>query len=368
MVSGNRSDYEVIDCSGIRAYIVPWALPNEDMPLFVTWPPSLMISKVHVSIPEEFIVKEVLNVSKYEVEENKGKKIKILDIKRTKTIKTPSYFGVVISYSKIPENIIHLGKITIDFFDYKDELLKTLTIYARVFRPIINVINYPKVIEIRDDEITKIPLQLEYLGFGDITLDIEGIIGGRIISRGDALIYEIIRRLCERNKYERKKDLEESIRVNPLYVKNLAEKVRKYMTNPELLAGVFDEKALKEVKKRFSELDRKNELMSFLYEQVHESLINILLDIFERHPLDTVELSDSRMSLLAKIETPIEEIRLILKYRDKIGNEYRDEVQIEVNDLRNIKRGKHKIELHITIEKWKSNPLKNVKDKIFGAR
>lgn len=46
----------------IGGYIVPWALPNEKIPMHATWSPDVSFDKIHVKLPPDFKVVDILNV------------------------------------------------------------------------------------------------------------------------------------------------------------------------------------------------------------------------------------------------------------------------------------------------------------------
>lgn len=365
-----RKDYEIIDDTGISIYVAPWALPKEDIPIHIKWPPNTPVSLVYVKVPRDFEVKEVLNTERYEIKEVNGNKvIKVFDVKKTSFSDAPLYFGLVVSLNKIPNEIMYIGRIVAEFLDSKGKMLRQLTVYARVFRPIIEVLKYPETVEIHDGKVTKIPLHLKYAGFGDVTLEIEVTIGGKIISQGEAIVLEIIRRLSEKSDHEKKyEDFRSRIRIQPAYVRNLAKKVREYLVGHAPLPEFLRKENIEEIRKELLELEKQGKLMEFLYAQIHNLLIDLLIDLLERYPIDTVELTNPYINILTKIETPINEIILVLKYKDAIGNEYKRSVGIKARDLRGVKRGKHPIELIINVEKWNSDPLRNVESLIVGDK
>ena len=46
----------------IGGYIVPWALPNEKIPMHVTWSSDVSFDKIHVKLPSDFKLLDILNV------------------------------------------------------------------------------------------------------------------------------------------------------------------------------------------------------------------------------------------------------------------------------------------------------------------
>ena len=56
--------------------------------------------------------------------------------------------------------------------------------YARVFRPLLEIDQIPQQISLNDVEEATLPIHLKFKGFGDISIQIEGDIGGSLVSEG----------------------------------------------------------------------------------------------------------------------------------------------------------------------------------------
>lgn len=74
--------------------------------------------------------------------------------------------------------------------------MESLNLSARIFRPLLKVTDNIKEIELSDGrEEYKLPIHLKYIGFGDIRLGIYAEIGGKIVSRGESILYDLLRLL-----------------------------------------------------------------------------------------------------------------------------------------------------------------------------
>ena len=100
--------------------------------------------------------------------------------------------------------------------------------------------------------------------------------------------------------------------------------------------------------------------MDVIYSRIEDLLLDLLIDLLERHPTDNVKLANVQTKIKAKIELPMEIIKIRLRYTDPIENEYPPvEIPIKIEDKRGDKR-KTVIEIPITIEKWEEDPFMNV--------
>lgn len=348
-----------------EAYIAPWVLPNEDIPLHVTWPKSGQFDRVHVTISEDLKVVDVLNVDEVKVEDN------IITVKPRKTVAgTPNYFGIILRASKIYEELKVAKKIIIEFL-HENAIVSHHELYARIFRPYLEIVRAPKRIELLDEERTRtLPLYLRYVGFGDVQMKIEARIGGRIVSYGESIIYELLRRLMLSGLFEEPSTREEEdvkgrkkeLWISPDYVREMAEKLQESIETGTIPVEEIDPEAIEEIRRWLSEMRTQEKLSEVLYSRVEDILLGLLVDLLDRHPTDNVKLSDARTMIRTKIQAPIENVTMRLRYRDLMENEYPSvEVPIKIVDRR-VKETGVLINIPIVIEKWKYEPFMNVKD------
>jgi len=201
------------DMLDIKGTIVPWALPREKIPVHVELPKNLVFDEIHIKVPYDFEFVDFLNVEEVIIEKELAKITKVM---RPTLKDVPMYFGFVIASTKIPEEIKIAKRITIEFIR-NNEVINALNLIARIFRPKIEITKSIEKIELVDDqERFNAPINLKYIGFGDIKLKIEAEIGGRIVSHGESIIYELLRRLWlsevieSENKKEKEKNKKES--------------------------------------------------------------------------------------------------------------------------------------------------------------
>jgi len=361
-----------VDISG---YIVPWALPNEKMPMHVTWSPDVFFDKIHVKVPPSFKILDVLNVDEARLKEHEA------IITRVKSLieGVPCYFGMIISAPKIFEELKMAKKITVEFLR-NEKPFYCLELYGRIFRPRLEVVKPPEEVELTDYlEKNKLPLNLRYIGFGDIELKIEATIGGKIVSVGESVVYELLRRLWlsdilekETEEVEKVVDNDRERRkrelwVEPAYISKMAQELQDKIDKGTIPTEVLDAEAIADLKEWLSDLKTKDKFMDIIYKRTQEMLLSLLLDLFDKNPTNNVELKNAKTVIRTKIATPVTKLTLRLLYKDKMGNEYPSiEIPIQVRDTRTEAHGML-IEMPIHIEKWENEPFMNVeKMRILG--
>jgi len=346
----------------VEAYIVPWALANEDIPLHVSWTGTDEIDAVRITVPEDLRVVDILNADEAETKDG------ILTIRpRPSPPGFPDYFGLVISAPKVYNELRVSREIEVELMS-KNEVLHSQKLHARIFRPRLEVIESPQEIELADGQKVVLPLHIRYVGFGDIQMTIRGTIGGRIVSQGETVIYELLRRLSKAGALdrvialERGEEMKAELKVSPDYVKKLAEDVQAILEKGLIPAEEVDKEAIEGIKQWLSEMPTKEKITEILYSRVEEIMLGMLVELFERNPTDNVRLSDARTRIRTKIRAPVEHLTLNLIYRDLRENEYPYvEVPIKIIDNRR-NEGGLTADIPITIDKWDEHPFRNVKE------
>lgn len=354
---------------GIIHSIVPWVLPREDIPIRIEIPNGMNFDKIRIRIPPDFKFIHFINVEGVEITEN----IAIIEnIFKTKLVKSPTYFGLVVTSTEIPEKLKTLKQIFVEIF-LNGKIIEEITLNARIFRPKLEVTDIVQEIELTEDvEEYKVPMNLKYVGFGDVKLKIQGQIKGQIVSHGDSLINELLRRIWfdsqetrEKNEAERRMDIEQQI------IEDVAKEIEKKVNEgdvsdiSDIIGEDIDINAFKEL---FSNFDKKR-FLNVIYTRIEDIFIDLLADTFEKHPTESVQLTDSQTNIRADIDSKIEIITTHLYYKDSLDNEYPPlERSIKIIDNRK-ERTKTTITMPMVIEKWEEEPFINVADmKLEGEK
>lgn len=349
----------------IEAHIAPWALPNEDIPLHFKWEKNLQWDEIIIEVPTGFKIVDFLNVKKKSINKNTIKISEVKDIEATQKM----YFGIIVSYPKIPSSLSHGGKIKTTFLK-NGKNISEIELLAKVFRPNLEVIKVPQKLTLADKKSpTHLPLQLRYIGFGDVQLKIEARIKGKIVSQGESLVYEILKRLHESGVLQVKEiQTEEDTRskdgiwLDPEYVKKIAEDISQRIEMGKILTEEIDKDMIKELRSWLADLKTREKFVEMLYGRIKEILLSILMDLLMSTPIDNVKLMDPRTRMRAKIKVPITDTYLKIYYRDLMLNEYSPvEISLKIEDIRE-KPTEVIIDLPIIIEKWDNKPYLNVRN------
>lgn len=349
--------------SNVKGYIVPWTLPRENIPIHLKLPKDVSFDEIHIEIPNDFRFVDFLNVEEVKI---MGQIAKIIKIIKPKSVDTPHYFGFVVTSTVIP-NKLKIARNIMVKIRHNNKVVDKLKLNARIFRPLLEVTDAPKKIELTDVwQKFELPIHLKYVGFGDIRLKIEAEIRGRIVSHGESLIYELLRRLWLSDIFIKKQSEEKrekgEIYVEPPYLQKLSEELVKKIESSNMsdIFRMIDEKDIKEFKRWLSDVKTKNKFMDIVYSRIEDLLLDLLTDLLEKHPTDSVKLANARTKIKTKIELPVEVIKIRVMYMDSAGNEYPSvEVPIEIEDKR-VENKKATIDIPIIIKKWEEEPFLNV--------
>ena len=344
----------------VKLHIAPWALPNEAMPIHIGWEPQFDFQIATVSIPEGFNFVEFTNLDEVRIEGLKA------TINKSKVAKgtSSSYFGCVILCKEIPKRTSFEGAVLISFVHH-DRIVFSRELRAKIFRPQLTFADAPETIKLEDSAtVRSLPLHLRYTGFGDVQLRVEATIGGKIVSEGGSIAFEILRRLWlseisekEENQTVAKK--RETMKVAPEYVKAIADEVQRIVDTGQVPTGMFDREVFEEIREWLQDVRTRHVFMEVLYSRTEDMLLSMLVDLLESHPATNVRLVDPRAKISALIKAPIENLTLRLRYRDLLGNNY-DPVEVPIKIIDKRTQAKPALDIPIVIEKWEDEPLLNV--------
>lgn len=318
-----------------KTYIAPWVLPNEEIPVHLIWDNDFEFDYVKIFLPEDIILKEIINVDNYEIK----KEIIIIPKKEIKKVHFPNFFGLLLNYTSIVIEKLKLFRdIKICF--YKSEILRFETILtAKIFRPkIINKSELTPII--LDDSTTEInvPLNLQCVGFGYVDLKLKASINKLVISIEKNLIEKVQENL--ENKYKIVEDIDESNNTEK-------EKDNRVHVNKEAINrffNVIDEyvKLLK-TKKNLKEQEKfEKKITDFLAENNVESrfIIDFFFELFTqikiRNKFENVLMRDSYLEIPREFFNEfVKSIVIYVSYKDLMDNEYNDvEIPLPITDLR----------------------------------
>lgn len=350
------------DNSCIESSIVPWVLPREDIPISIKIPKNMIFDEIRLKLPSNFKFVDFVNIA--DVEINNSQLATIKEIIKTKHSEAPNFFGFVVVSTKIPETLKTSKKILVEIC-LNNIIVEKIELIAKIFRPKLEITDIIDQIELNDDrKVYKVPMNLKYIGFGDIKLAREASIQGRIVSQGESLIDELLRRIYR--EVQQNSDLKPETNHSNLHfedkaIKKITEEIEKkiFEGNIEDVVGNIEPAFFKQY---FETPETKTEFLKIVYTRLDDVLINFLTDIVDKHPTDNVSLEESHTSIYAKIDSRIDKITIRVLYKDKLDNEYPPvEIPIKIVDKR-IKSTEASINMPMLIKKWEEEPFMNVAD------
>lgn len=352
--------------SNLEYYIVPWALPREDIPIRVEIPKNIFFDKIRIRIPNDFEFKDFLNIAKVTVTENIAEIDKLI---KTKSDQTPIYFGFVVSSIDIPPTLKTSKKILIELLS-NNEVIGHEKLSAHIFRPKLEVTDINERIILTDDvKEYEMPMDIKYIGFGDIKLRIEGriedTIEGQIVSEEESIVNELLRRLLTDSQSESNTKIPNDNKVlhfeDSSLIPNIIMKMEKKIKKGDISGlGEFSEEDLKSFEELCSDPETKNNFLNIVYTRVEDIFISLLSELFETNPMDNVKLTNSQTNIKVKINSHITSILTRLLYEDSIGNKYPPvEIPIKIVDNRE-DRSQTNINMPVSIKNWEEEPFMNV--------
>lgn len=348
----------------ITVSVVPWALPREPIPIRVSWAKKLRPTELRLTLPEGFAFVEAVHAGAVQFN---GTSVKLQVI--SSRILDPNYIGAVIRFSAIPKELHHFSDVRIEL-QAEAQTIWEGRVRCNIFRPSIEVVGKDREFDLTDgmSKMT-LPITIKYVGFGEVQVRIRSKIGGRLVSRNESVANELLRRLWESGALDvhRKSDSEEkkvrarrAVRLSPEYVEEMAAEVQRIIATGEMPDEYFDEQSKSEITAWFERFRENKIAKDSLQRTVQDLLIDILVDLFDRHPSQDVTLESAQTRVRARLKAPIEKLSIELHYTDLLNNEYSPATAlVSVNDKRDRDR-ELAIDIPITVQGVEYKPFLDV--------
>lgn len=313
----------------ISAFIAPWALSKEMIPFHIVWESETIYDLIRVILPSNFKVHEFFNVDEFSIDGT---------VTLIKKLKTKNYFGVVVYSDEVYEFPVAKKEIIVEFLS-QGEVKHTQSFMAHIIRPVLTVLNAPKTIILNEDIDPKnlINVSLKYLGLGTAKIRVEASHKGEMVSQTEPLFHYIMKKMIDQKiladaRKEEEPQKSEAVDIDPVAVAKLTEEVieriKKGVVPPEL-----NRESLVEFQQWMSNPVNAERLMKFVYTEIEQLMVSAFLYCFERHPSESVELTDGVTNTVFRHK--IKEIDMMIRYTDSLDNEYKPlEVTIQVDDQR----------------------------------
>ena len=306
----------------IEAEIPPWALPREEITLYVKLKKDIEFSKIIITLPKCLEIKDFINVVEHVQHENI---LEIFEIGKS-TLSKKDYFGITIASVEPFDDLAVKSKISIRLVE-QDGNETEIETFARIFRPHLDIEQIPENISLNDVEETTLPIHLKFKGFGDISLRIEGKIGGDLVSVGgrsvmDRLFHGFLREGLFEKELEQVD--EKGITIDKTKLVRAFDEIKTKLRDVEYFKELEEDKEIKqeaiEWLKSFKESEQEK-FMNVLYDTVEGYMIKRLTDIFARNISRHLQI-DSGTNIITEIKTKLTHLNLEIFYTDLAGNTY----------------------------------------------
>ena len=216
----------------------------------------------------------------------------------------------------------------------------------------------PKTIVVKEGQPNiDISMELKYSGFGDVNVGISSTFQGQLISQGDSIVYELMRRLWEDKDGQVK--LPGKGDVDPTMVGAISRQIIERIQAGNISTDEVNIEAIKYLKEWLAELG-PDKIRQVLEARVEDLLVGLMFDLVSRNPISGVRLDEPRTKLVTRIRFPVSNLRLNLRYRDLAGNRYSaSPIDISI-EYKEAKEKPMLVEMPVTISSWQRDPIMNV--------
>lgn len=352
----------------VSVSLPPWALPREEITLYVRMKKDVKFSKIIIDLPECFEIHDTINVIRFDMIKNS---VEVYEIGRPKSTSI-DYFGIIISSTEPFEELAKEIKIPVRVVDNDGNTQEYIS-HARIFRPLLEIEQIPDEIKLNDVEESSLPIHLKFKGFGDIAIRIEVTIGGNLVSAGgtstlDKIFDEFLQQGILGKHANPKNELGIKI-TKPAMVAILDEFKTRIQDKKYLEKLTLNEDVNKEVRKMLEEFDitDQEKTMKILYDTVEGQLIRKLTDLLKRSISSNVHL-DSGTKISTELKTEITKLTLKIFYKDRANNIYTPLVKkLSIVDKREIDQ-EIRVTIPIEVEKVNdSEKYQNVEKMKIGS-
>lgn len=328
----------------LRTEIPPWALPLEEITMYIKLQKKLDISKISIQLPDYFEIKDRINVEDSKQHNN------IIDIfKISKShLSEYDYFGITIASTTPFDDLAVRGKILLSLHELNGNITKYEE-YARIFRPLLTIDRIPDEISLNDGRETTLPIHLKFEGFGHISFRIEASVDGILVSEGVTSVMDrIFQAFLHENMFDDHAEniQKKGISINRTKLIQDLDEVKNKLQDPEYLKQIYDGKITSKGIEWLQKLrtDQQEKFMGVFYDTMENYMIKKIADISERNVGKHLQL-DFGTNIKTSISTELTNLRLRIFYRDLAKNIYQPlETAIRIRDKR-----KNESQVRVTI-------------------
>ena len=306
----------------IEVEIPSWVLPTEEITFYVKIKNEVDFSKIQINIPDCFEIKGFINVLEHNTF---GNMLEVFQIGRSK-LSEKDYFGVTVASKEPFEDLAVEREVKIKLIEPNGNE-SDISTFVRIFRPSLEIDQIPEQISLNDVDETNLPMHLKFKGFGDISIRIEGSIGGSLVSEGGRSVMDRLFHgfLKEGLFDENLEDIDEQgIIIDKTKLVRAFDEFKTKLQDVEYIKELEQDKEITqeaiEWLKSFDETEQ-GKFMNVLYDTMEGYMIKKLTDIFARNVSRHLQI-DSGTNIIAEIKAKLTELHITIFYKDLAGNIY----------------------------------------------
>jgi len=305
----------------LNQYIAPWALSKEAIPLHCVWRPEKKLYKIRFKIPDNYKIIDTLNFSEYLYDDLDNKVI--IPITSLRSI---NYFGVVLCYPLIIDEIEKIDVINIEFLDFDENIIDELKFSSRLIRPKLKILNYTEKITVTDATSLKDLIKFEILhqGFGTANLSINVEHSGKNISVIDSLYIDALNKIYDEvlNVVSDNKSISDYLiydNANDHILNEIANAILSE-SKKNMLISTISNGDMNDIIKILQDETKKEQIHRIILKNLRSLILSALLYIAEKNPVEGIKLLYGQTA--ADLTDKIEELNIKITYFDSMGNMY----------------------------------------------
>lgn len=306
-----------------ETFVGPWVLPNEEIPVHLTWDHNFEFDKILIEFPSDLTFIELINAT-YKTIDNSKIIIGKNEIKHLGHETHPNFIGIIFIYKEI--NFIDLKRfcdIYFNFLSKSSEIVKKIKLTAKIFRPELKNISEIQPIQLTDNENDYVvDINLIYEGFGIVSIKLEPEINKSKIPFDQPIFEKVIENLEERfNSFLGSQKTQSDITESEIEIND-----EKFNIFINLLKRFNVDEYTRE--KDIGNLMKDNKIEGFLISEFFNELIK---ELRLRYRYENIILNNPNVNIpQEKFHDIIHSSKILIHYKDLKENIY-EPVEIDLN-------------------------------------
>lgn len=305
-----------------QIFIPPWALPGEEIPIFLRWNEKYKVDKITLRLENgiEIDQENLFNVDKIEKEDDMLT-LSIRDIEKYSVHGTIYYNG---DY----ERALNIQKIPISFFN-GDKKVNAYEIQINITRPIIEVDknNFKETFTISDEDNIKdlkLELPLIHKGLGMVKINIQVKSKGELLTSHKDVFKDILIRMVKNYESSEEKGKDENenkpqITPSPGFVDELYDDFIEAIESDLLKTLEIDDDFISHTKQIIND-GNVEQIKNTIFNCVQTFFADYIISMINRHPSYHSEIIGGEV--YANIDVNIKKIVFNIEYFDSLRRKY----------------------------------------------